>query len=103
MKLKEAKTGNWAVDYSVDKSQSVNDFISNIYHSILSLNYKEEGYWDKYESRKRILKEIQDDTIIYQYCSYVQYKNEDTLYYLTDNTDNEKKRILVFILLVRSV
>ncbi len=97
LKLKEAKTGNWAVDYSVDKSQSVNDFISNIYHSILSLNYKEEGYWDKYESRKRILKEIQDDTTIYQYCSYVQYKNEDTLYYLTDNTDNEKKLIIQII------
>lgn len=97
LKLKDYKTGNWAVDYSIDKSQSSNDFINNIYQSILSLNYKEDGFWTKYDDRKKILKDIRDDSIIYQYCSYVQYKNEDTLYYLTDNTDNEKKLIIQII------
>lgn len=97
LKIKDYKTGNWAVDYSIDKSQSSTEFINNIYHSILSLNYKEDGFWAKYDDRKKILKEIRDDSIIYQYCSYVQYKNEDTLYYLTDNTDNEKKLIIQII------
>lgn len=97
LKIKDYKTGNWAVDYSIDKSQSFADFINNIYYSILSLNYNEDGFRSKYDDRKKILKAIRDDSIIYQYCSYVQYKKEESLYYLTDNTDNEKKLIIQII------
>lgn len=96
-KLKDISTGNWAVDYSLKVSEKYKDVIDNIYKSILDFSYKENGFWEKYQARKKILKYINEDTVIYQYCSFVQYKKEETLYYLTDNTDNEKKVMIQII------
>lgn len=97
LKYKEIKTGNYSIDYAIDKSNKANEFIRNIYNSILDINYKEDGFWNKYKDRKKILKEIDDETATYDYCSMVQYKNENALYYLTDNTENEKKLMLNII------
>ncbi len=96
-KFKNIKTDNWAINYAIDKSTKSNEVLSKIYESILDLNYKEEGYWNRYEQRKKILKNIGDDTVIYEYCNLVKYKEADALYYLTDNTDNEKKLIIQLI------
>lgn len=96
-KLNNIKTENWAVNYAMDKSNKSSEVLKKIYDSILDLNYKENEYWNKYIQRKQILEKIKDDTVIYEYCNYVQYKNEDALYYLTDNTDNEKKLIIQLI------
>lgn len=96
-KLFNIKTLNWAVNFAINKSKNVNNFIENIYFSIINIDYKETGFWDKYNDRKLILKEIKEDSVIYSYCNYIEYKNENTLYYLTDNTENEKKLILKII------
>lgn len=97
LKLYNTRTSNWAVNYAIDKSKKFENFIENIYYSLINLDYKEIGFWDKYNERKRILKAINEDSIIYKYCNYIEYKNEDTLFYLTDNTENEKKLIIKII------
>lgn len=96
-KLKNLETENWAINYAIGTSKNSNEFLLGIYESILNLNHKEEGYWTKYDQRKKILKTIKDDTIIYVYCNSIQYKEFDALYYLTDNTENEKKLIIQLI------
>ena len=97
LKLNHTRTLNWAVDYAIGVSKKSDEFIKDIYYSLTNIDHKETGFWDKYNDRKKILKEINEDSVIYSYCNYVQYKNENTLYYLTDNTENEKKLIIQII------
>lgn len=96
-KLKNVKTGNYAVDYSLNKSNKSSDILNYIYDSIIDLSYKEDGYWDKYEQRKSILRKINDDEKLYEYCNFIRSKGANAIYYLTDNTDNEKKLIIELI------
>lgn len=93
-KLKNKRTENWAIDFAIEKSKKSSEFLRNIYDSILDVNPKETDYWDKYTQRKQILKKIKDDSVIYEFCKYVQTKNENAIYYLTDNNDVEKKLII---------
>lgn len=97
LKLKDVHTGNWAIDYAIEKSQNSDEFLSNIYESILQINFKEPEFWKKYEDRKKILSEIHDDSVFYTYCNLVPYKEENAIYYLTDNNDMEKKKIIEII------
>lgn len=97
LKLKDIRTGNWAVDYAIEHSQNVSDFLGKIYNSIASISFKEDSYWSKYEDRKTVVKKINDDTEVYKYCFYIKDRNEDSIYYLTDNTDSEKKEIIRII------
>lgn len=97
LKLKNIKTNNFSIDSSINKSQNTNEFIENIYFSILDIDFKEKDFIKKYEDRKRIIKEINDERVIFQFCQFVQYKNEHAIHYLTDVTDIEKKLIITLI------
>ncbi len=94
LKLNNITTNNWSINLSISNSRTVDKFIENIYFSLDFIDYKEVGFWNKYQDWKEITKEILDDSIVFSYCKYIQYKNENALYYLTDNTDHEKKVIL---------
>lgn len=93
-KIKNIQTDNWAVNYAITKANGYEEFLRLIYNSIFELDHRVEDFWNKYEKRKKILKKIGDNSIIYDFCNYVGYKNEETIYYLTDNTDVEKKLII---------
>ncbi len=97
LKLKDVHTDNWSIDYAIEKSQNADKFLFNIYESILKINFKEHEFWKKYEDRKKILGEMHDDSIFYTYCDLVSYKGENAIYYLTDNNDVEKKKIIEII------
>ena len=97
LKLKNIHTNNWSIDYAIEKSQNTDKFLSNIYESILEINFNEPEFWKKYNDRKKILNEMHDDSIFYDYCELVPYKEENAIYYLTDNNDVEKKKIIEII------
>ena len=97
LKLNDKKIGNWSIDIARENSKNEKEFLTNIYNSILSLSYKDPDYWNKYKERKQLLKSINDSSEIYSYCSYVQYKGHEALYYLTDNTEYEKNTIIKII------
>ena len=94
LKLKNVHTDNWSIDYAIEKSQIAEDFLPNVYESILKIDFKEPEFWKKYEDRKKILSEMHDDSVFYTYCNLVPYKKENAIYYLTDNNDVEKKKII---------
>lgn len=94
LKLNDKNVGNWSVNSSCENSKNEKEFLTNIYNSILSLSYKDPDFWNKYKERKQILKSINDSSEVYSFCSYVQYKGEDAIYYLTDNTEYEKHTII---------
>ncbi len=94
LQLKDVRTDNWSIDYAIEKSQNAEKFLPNIYESILKIDFKEPEFWKKYEDRKKILSEMHDDSVFYTYCDLVSYKKENAIYYLTDNNDVEKKKII---------
>lgn len=97
LKLKNIHTENWAINYAIEKSKNKDEFLLNIYKSILDIDFKESEFWKKYEDRKKILNEIHDNLSVYDYCGIVLYKEENAIYYLTDNNNVEKKKIIEII------
>lgn len=93
-KYKNIKVDNWAVNFAIEKSKKSSDLLRNIYDSMLDMSPKDPDFWKKYDERKQILKKIKDDTVVFEFCKYVRTKNENTLFYLTDNTETEKKLII---------
>ena len=89
---------DWCLNTASKKAQSPADFIRNIYRSILELSPQDAMFWDAYEHRKSVLKAIGNPgNELVDFCKIVLSKERDAIYYLTDNTIQERE--LVFRLL----
>ena len=97
LKLFGAKN-NWCLNYASSKSGSLLDLITNVYRGILKKNYKDSDFWDCYESRKLLLNQIGNPSVeLTLYCRAVVGKGKNAIYFLTDNTDQEKEAIFAFL------
>lgn len=77
-------------------SKSYSEYISNLYSYILSIDYNSEMYATLYEARKKLLQnKIGFD--IESYLRKSNFKGNEEIYYLTDNTKSERERILRII------
>ena len=86
---------NWCVNEAINNTENSDQFVRSLFRSILSLDHKDQDYWGKYEERKLILKSFETiDNEIVDFCSYVQSKGKDALYYLTDNNQLERETII---------
>ncbi len=89
---------DWCLNTASREAQSPEDFIRNIYRSILELSPQDPMFSDIYERRKVILKMIGNPgNELVDFCKIVLSKERDAIYYLTDNTIQERE--LVFRLL----
>lgn len=94
LKSKLSASQNWCIDHATAKSNNYEEFIKNIYNSILSVNHKEPDFWSKYKTWKLLIHKINDEDLIYKYCKIVLSKEELSLYYLTDNSEIEKQKLI---------
>lgn len=97
LKLFGAKN-NWYLNEAISRSSGLNDLISNIYREILNIKIKNDDFWDYYKSRKNLLDQINnpsDELALYLKVLLVKEKN--AIYYLTDNTEQEKEAIFEFL------
>lgn len=97
--LKLFGAGNdWCLNNAVTKATSPSELIRNIYRSILELEPISPLFVATYERRKVLLNAIGNpvDEVI-DFCKIVLSKGKEALYYLTDNSIQEKE--LVFKLL----
>lgn len=81
------------------KNSSSNRFlIREIYRSILHYNYGDKNYKQVYDERKNILNVLGNpiDEVI-DFCKVVLQKEKSSIYYLTDNTYQEKELIITLI------
>ncbi|MDR3259974.1 MAG: BREX-4 system phosphatase PglZ [Fusobacteriaceae bacterium] len=89
-------SNNWCLDYALINSNNVKDFEKNIYRSIVEISHDSKEFDDKYDKRKRLIKEmgksLGDGAV--DYCQYIRIKGSDIIYYLTDNTQVEKELII---------
>lgn len=89
---------DWYLTNASKSASSVADFVQKIYRAILELNPSDKSFRTVYDRRKALLNALInpiDETV--DFCKIVLSKEKEAIYYLTDNTIQEKE--LVFRLL----
>ena len=83
------------ISKKIDNSQSL---IRCIFRGLLEVKYTENNYEKLYKERKSIILKLgnpKDEAA--DYCKYILQKEENAIYYLTDNTQQEKEEIIKLI------
>lgn len=93
------KTGLYStfIDGVMQKVDSEKTLLKAIWSAILDYDYKAKDFWEVYEERKELLRELEDaesDTLADEYFSLSRAKGDGELYYLTDCTKNQKNHII---------
>lgn len=97
LKLFGAKN-NWCLNYAASKSNGLKDLVSNIYRGILDKDVKDKDFWDCYESRKNLIMQIGNPSAEHtSYCKVVVAKGKNAIFYLTDNSVQEKETIFALL------
>ena len=89
---------DWCLNTAIAKAKSPSELIRNIYRSILELEPTSDSFNEVYERRKALLNAVGNpvDEVV-DFCKIVLSKERNALYYLTDNSIQEKE--LIFKLL----
>ena len=93
LKLFGAKN-SWCLSEAAKSADSSSLLIREIYRSILSLEPENPQFWKHYDERKTLIKQIgsshAEET---DYCGIVKKKENKTLYYLSDSSEDERNLI----------
>lgn len=99
LKLYGAKENEY-LQTAITNADTPKVFIQNLYRSLLALSPHDNTFATLYAQRKDILHGLPNTTdTLLAYCKIVPSKEKEALYYLTDNTPQEKE--LIFYLLYR--
>jgi len=76
-------------------AESQSDFIRTAYREILSLSVNDPSYWRVYSERKTLLNALNNpDGEAIDFCLFVDYQKDNAIFYLTDNTRQEREKIV---------
>ena len=94
LKLNEEKDSGYL--YRVATSaETKEDFIKTAYREILSIPVKDSSFWRVYSERKTLLNALNNpDGESIDFCMYVDCQKEQAIYFLTDNTRQEREKII---------
>lgn len=96
LKLYGAKNNAYLGEVAREVERS-DKLVHAVYRTILSMDYSAIDYPQRYDERKRILKYIEDNrnhNEVMEYCKVVLSKGKSALWYLTDQTEEEKKKVI---------
>jgi hypothetical protein len=89
---------NWCLNDAASRSSSLKEMTANIYRGILAKAPSDKDFWECYRSRKNLLDQIGNPpSELASYCKLVVGKGKDEIYYLTDNSQQEKEEIFSFL------
>ena len=89
-----SKCLTYAIQYAKDYSK----LIRGLFRSILNKDFSDSDYYDFYQERKQLLKSFSNCVEeVVDFCKMVLQKEENKIYYLTDNTTLEKELIIASI------
>jgi hypothetical protein len=93
LKLYGAKN-SWCLNTAAQEAESVDKLVRCLFRSILSVQWNDTNFWDKYNERKNLLHSFGNpDSEVLDYCSMVKSKGKYALYYLTDSTSSQQSLI----------
>lgn len=82
----------------ISRSNNLEQFISELYDSLLNFDYDDSRFIDLYNERKSLLSNFPENSnALISYSKKVTGKDSFALYYLTDTTKLEKELILKYI------
>ena len=97
LKLFGAKN-NWCLNYAASKSNGLKDLVSNIYRGLLDKDIKDKDFWNCYDNRKNLIMQIGNPSAeLTSYCKVVVAKEKNAIFYLTDNSVQEKETIFALL------
>lgn len=86
---------SWCLNTSVKEAKSVVGLVRCLFRSILTVEWKDTDFWNKYRERKVLLRSFGNPAAeVLDYCTMVKSKDKYAIYYLTDSTLAE--RALIF-------
>ena len=88
-----SSTKNEYLDKAIKSSTCYSDFRVKVYNHILDIPYQSSDYWRLYSIRKNMLKDAKYDEISF-FLSEVKKKGDEKVFYLTDNTSEERRLII---------
>ena len=85
---------SWCLTEAIRNADGSNMFIRGVFRSILHVSHSDKNFWERYDERKRLIHSLgNSDVEVADYCAMVKSKGEDALYYLTDESKEEKNLI----------
>ena len=89
---------NWVLNTASQKASDHEDFVRQIYRSILDLEPNDKKFAEYYALRKALLAQINNPIEeVVDFCKMVVIKGKDAIHYLTDNTQKEKETIIALL------
>ncbi len=81
--------------YCLRRTETVDDFEEKLYVSILDFNHKEERFSARLRQRSRIISLLDENSArMKEFCERATIKGKDILWYLSDETEEEKAAII---------
>ena len=93
LKFKIEQPKDIYLKYAIETSTNFNNYIKLIFYALLDFSPHDKLFVSMYESRKKILKDVQDNEIA-EYVVSTKVKELDRIYYLTDSTTVERQAII---------
>lgn len=89
---------NKYLSLAVKKSNSVKSLLENIFMELLNHKITDSDFTNLYFERKQIVSKLSNNTALIQnYCNHVGRYEKEAIWYLTDISEKEKLRFLVFL------
>ena len=84
--------------YAIQYAKEYSELIRGLFRSILIKDFKDPDYYEFYQERKQLLVHFSNcvDEVV-DFCKMILQKEENKIYYLTDNTTLEKELIITSI------
>ena len=93
LKLKRESSTDVYLKYIADTSVNYDVYKKRIYNALLDYNASDKHFKELYNARKVLLKDVKDSDIA-EYISETKVKDDERIYYLTDNTAAERRVII---------
>lgn len=89
---------NAYLQHAVFHAANYREFTKSLFRAILTVDHKNTEFTKLYAERKEILKGFVDSLEeVVDYCKVVSVKEENAIFYLTDQTQIEKERIIEWL------
>lgn len=91
-------SNNEYLSIAVKNAIDVNEFVNSLFRSIMMFNPSDDNFKKLYSQRKDILKNFTSNVSeINNYCRVLAVKGKESIYYLTDLTQQEKERVIEWL------
>jgi hypothetical protein len=93
LKLKLESSTNVYLKHVADTSVDYDTYKKRIYNALLDYTISDKHFQPMYTARKALLKDVKDSDIA-GYVAETMIKDDERIYYLTDNTHGERQAII---------